>query len=197
MGFRSLRKQLPPPVPSEQPARKWSTSCFSPPYRKARLPQPMCVFNQPLRLTLPSQLPVSRVLSAPIGDSLGLSAWRAMPMPKPLPPFRSRCSGCRLSWLLSSIYQPSDGDHGSSHGGRLQQCVALESGHVICMLRHDTHHQYIPGYAIEDQLPMVENWLRGRRDSSWSGRSSIDAKIAVDFDITDDQARVAESRVSV
>jgi hypothetical protein len=108
MGFRSLRKQLPPPVPSEQPARKWSTSCFSPPYRKARLLQPMCVFNQPLRLTLPSQLPVSRVLSAPIGDSLGLSAWRAMPMPKPLPLFRSRCSGCRLSWLLSSIYQPSE-----------------------------------------------------------------------------------------
>jgi hypothetical protein len=65
------------------------------------------------------------------------------------------------------------------------------------MLRHDTHHQYIPGYAIEDQLPMVENWLRGRRDSSWSGRSSIDAKIAVDFDITDDQARVAESQDKV
>jgi hypothetical protein len=120
-----------------------------------------------------------------------------MPMPKPLPPFRSRCSGCRLSWLLSSIYQPSDSDHGLSHGGRLQQCVALESGHVICMLRHDTHHQYIPGDAIEDHLPMVENWLRGRRDSSWSGRSSIDAKIAVDFDITDNQARVAESRVRV
>jgi hypothetical protein len=65
------------------------------------------------------------------------------------------------------------------------------------MLRHDTHHKYIPGYAIEDQLPMVENWLRGRCASSLPGRSSIDAKIAVDFDITDDQARVAGSRVSV
>jgi len=90
----------------------------------------VCVQLAP-QATLPSQLPISPALSALIGDSLGPSAWRAMPMPKPLPTFRSRYSGYRLFWPLSSTYRPSDGENGSSHAGRLQQSVALESGHVI------------------------------------------------------------------
>ena len=67
-----------------------------------------------------------------------------------------------------------------------------------CFLWHDTHRKYIPSYAIEDQLSMVVNWLCGRCSSSgWYVRSSSDAKIAVDFDITDNQVRVDNSRVSV
>ncbi len=31
---------------------------------------------------------------------------------KTSPTFRSPCSGCRLFWPLSSIYQPSEGDNG-------------------------------------------------------------------------------------